>query len=132
LRTGFDPISRSSPRRSGLAFHLYCFSPLIENAIKYAVTPSEEGADIWINATQEGQAVRLEVADNGKGDGSALSASPSTGVGLANIRDRLAQAYGAAHGFSTRQNDQGGFSVVIEFPTKPEKPTHDHPHRARR
>jgi LytS/YehU family sensor histidine kinase len=90
--------------------------PLIENAIKYAVTPSEEGADIWINATQEGQAVRLEVADNGKGDGSALSASPSTGVGLANIRDRLAQAYGAAHGFSTRQNDQGGFSVVIEIP----------------
>src|SRR5215216_4934070 len=33
--------------------------PLIENAIKYAVTPSEEGADIWITATREGQAVRI-------------------------------------------------------------------------
>ena len=90
--------------------------PLIENAIKYAVTPSENGADIWINATREGQAVRIEVADNGDGDGAALATGPSTGVGLANIRDRLTQAYGAAHGFATRQNDQGGFSVIIEIP----------------
>ena len=28
--------------------------PLIENAIKYAVTPSEEGADIWITAHARG------------------------------------------------------------------------------
>ena len=90
--------------------------PLIENAIKYAVTPSENGADIWITASREGQAVRLEVAYNGNGEGADLAASPSTGVGLANIRDRLAQAYGAAHGFTTRQNDQGGFSVILEIP----------------
>ena len=80
------------------------------------MTPSEAGADIWIKATQEGQAVRLEVADNGNGEGADLSASPSTGVGLANIRDRLTQAYGAAHGFTTRENDKGGFSVIIEIP----------------
>ncbi|HEY1144613.1 MAG TPA: histidine kinase [Sphingomicrobium sp.] len=90
--------------------------PLIENAIKYAVTPSENGADIWINASREGQAVRIEVSDNGNGEGADLAASPSTGVGLANIRDRLTQAYGAAHGFQTRQNDQGGFSVIVEIP----------------
>ena len=80
------------------------------------MTPSENGADIWINATREGQAVRLEVADNGSGEGSDLAASPSTGVGLANIRDRLAQAYGAAHGFTTKKNERGGFSVIIEIP----------------
>ena len=90
--------------------------PLIENAIKYAVTASENGADIWIRASREGQAVRIEVADNGDGDGAAVSSSPSTGVGLANIRDRLGQAYGAAHGFTTRKNEQGGFSVIIEIP----------------
>jgi two-component system, LytTR family, sensor kinase len=90
--------------------------PLIENAIKYAVTPSEDGADIWITAHREGQAVRIEVADNGDGDNAALAASPSTGVGLANIRDRLSQAYGSAHGFTTRKNEHGGFSVIIEIP----------------
>jgi hypothetical protein len=91
--------------------------PLIENAIKYAVTPSENGADIWITATREGQAVRIEVADNG-GDaaGSDIAASPSTGVGLTNIRDRLSQAYGGSNRFETKENEQGGFSVIIEIP----------------
>ena len=90
--------------------------PLIENAIKYAVTPSEKGADIWIIAKREGQAVRIEVVDDGDGSGSEIAASQSTGVGLANIRDRLSQAYGGAHRFDTRQNEQGGFSVIIEIP----------------
>ena len=90
--------------------------PLIENAIKYAVTPSENGADIWITANRQGQGVRIEVADNGSGEGGDLAASPSTGVGLANIRDRLTQAYGPAHGFTTRENDKGGFSVILEIP----------------
>jgi sensor histidine kinase YesM len=90
--------------------------PLIENAIKYAVTPSETGADIWMTARREGQGVRIEVADNGQGEGANIAASPSTGVGLANIRDRLSQAYGAAHSFTTRTNEHGGFSVIIEIP----------------
>jgi sensor histidine kinase YesM len=90
--------------------------PLIENAIKYAVTPAENGADIWLTAMREGQAVRIEVADNGNGHGAELAASPSTGVGLANIRDRLSQAYGGAHRFETKENDRGGFSVILEIP----------------
>ena len=91
--------------------------PLIENAIKYAVTPSEDGADIWITASREGEAVRIEVADNGNCDGCADAAlNPSTGVGLANIRERLQQAYGNAHGFTSKTNEHGGFSVIIEIP----------------
>jgi len=90
--------------------------PLIENAIKYAVTPAENGADIWLTAVREGQAVRIEVADNGNGHGAELAASPSTGVGLANIRDRLSQAYSGAHRFETKENERGGFSVIVEIP----------------
>jgi sensor histidine kinase YesM len=91
--------------------------PLIENAIKYAVTPSEDGADIWITAGREGAAVRIEVADSGGDSASAeMSATQSTGVGLANIRERLQQAYGNAHGITTKKNEHGGFSVIIEIP----------------
>jgi two-component system LytT family sensor kinase len=90
--------------------------PLIENAIKYAVTPRENGADIWLTARREGEAVRIEVADNGGGDSAGIASTQSTGVGLANIRDRLTQAYGAAHGFTTKTNDKGGFSVIVEIP----------------
>ena len=40
----------------------------------------------------------------------------STGVGLANIRNRLAQAYGDNHLFETRSEAGGGFTVLIEIP----------------
>ena len=59
---------------------------------------------------------RIEVADSGPGDGAGLVSVHSTGVGLANIQDRLAQAYGPAHGFTTRTNERGGYSVIIEIP----------------
>jgi len=95
--------------------------PLVENAIKYAVTPSENGADVWISATRQGKAVRVEVADNGTAAAAqAITATQSTGVGLANIRDRLAQAYGAAHSLTTKTNEYGGFSVIVEFPLQME------------
>jgi len=110
------PHFRIEPETIGARLPSLLLQPLIENAIKYAVTPSENGADIWITASREGHAVRLEVADNGNGAGSEGGGSPSTGVGLANIRDRLSQAYGAAHRFDTRKNDRGGFSVIIEIP----------------
>jgi sensor histidine kinase YesM len=110
------PHFRIEPETIGARLPSLLLQPLIENAIKYAVTPAENGADIWIGAAREGQAVRIEVADNGDGSGSEIAASPSTGVGLANIRDRLSQAYGGAHRFETKQNDKGGFSVIVEIP----------------
>ena len=110
------PHFRIEPETIGARLPSLLLQPLIENAIKYAVTPSENGADIWITAAREGHAVRVEVADNGNGEGAELAASPSTGVGLANIRDRLSQAYGSSHRFQTRQNEKGGFSVILDIP----------------
>ena len=91
--------------------------PLIENAIKYAVTPSEEGADIVLQAQLVGQNVRIIVSDSGGGLNPDISVpTPSTGVGLTNIRDRLAQAYGEQHRFDTQDIPGGGFAVTIELP----------------
>ena len=103
--------------------------PLVENAIKYAVSQQEEGAQIRIAARLLGQRLQIMVADTGPGlpgaavggriDPDALPASEkrnSTGVGLANIRDRLAQAYGEDHRFEIRAPADGGFTVVIELP----------------
>jgi two-component system, LytTR family, sensor kinase len=101
--------------------------PLVENAIKYAVTPKEEGADIAIDARRLGDKVLITVSDTGPGaDGSALQpGQSSTGVGLANIRDRLAQAYGADQRFETQTNISGGFSVSIEIPFQTEASSED-------
>ncbi len=105
--------------------------PLVENAIKYGVTPQEEGATISLVAQVVGPRLRVTVADTGPGVrkggaaeiGSALDGHgkryTSTGVGLANIRDRLAQAYGEEHRFEIRSPESGGFTVMIELPFEP-------------
>ncbi|HEU4652093.1 MAG TPA: hypothetical protein VFS49_11835, partial [Croceibacterium sp.] len=40
----------------------------------------------------------------------------STGLGLANIRDRLAQTYGEDHRFEIVTPPEGGFTVIVEVP----------------
>ena len=106
--------------------------PLVENAIKYAVGPQEEGARISLTARVIGDRLRLTVEDTGPGaeeplrletlDPAELRASNeagrpvSTGVGLANIRNRLMQAYGDSQLFETRSEPGGGFTVLIEIP----------------
>jgi len=97
--------------------------PLVENAIKYAVTPQEDGADINVEARLAVDRVQITVSDTGPGliEG-ATRPTYSTGVGLANIRERLAQAYGADHRFEIRSERGGGFGVLIEIPYQTEEP----------
>jgi len=101
--------------------------PLIENSVKYAVSAREEGASISLTARVMGQRLRLSVEDTGPGAPSPGNTSRrfmanepggpvSTGVGLANIRNRLEQAYGSGHLFETRSPPGGGFAVLIEIP----------------
>ena len=124
LRTKFhiDPASEQALLPSLL------LQPLVENAIKYAVSPQESGAEITIATQLVGQNLRITVSDTGPGlptggeDNRVSGVSfdggepVSTGVGLANIRDRLAQAYGEQHRFDTLNPTEGGFAVVIEIP----------------
>ena len=102
--------------------------PLVENAIKYAVSPQESGAEITITAQLVGPMLRITVSDTGPGlqnyaadnrlSGVTFDGGEpvSTGVGLANIRDRLAQAYGDSHRFEILDPPDGGFTVLIEIP----------------
>lgn len=91
--------------------------PLVENAIKYAVTPQEEGADISVSAHRDGDKLRITVSDTGPGKtGATTGKSVSTGVGLGNIQERLNQAYGESAIFETRSSPGEGFSVFIALP----------------
>jgi sensor histidine kinase YesM len=54
-----------------------------------------------------------------------LGPSLSTGVGLANIRDRLVQAYGPDHRFDSRSTPGGGFVVEIEIPYQLDDPNRE-------
>jgi two-component system, LytTR family, sensor kinase len=124
LRTSFriDPVTENALLPSLL------LQPLVENAIKYAVGPQEAGAEITIAAQLVGPNLRITVSDTGPGLQSGSTSNRfagvtfdggepvSTGVGLANIRDRLGQAYGEDHRFETMEPPEGGFAVLIELP----------------
>ena len=100
--------------------------PLVENAIKYAVTPQEEGAEICVRVRLAGERVQIGVSDTGPGlQDRPVRPSLSTGVGLANIRERLVQAYGPDQRFETRSTPAGGFSVEIEIPFQLEDMTRE-------
>ena len=114
------------PRASKARLPSLLLQPLVENAIKYAVTPQEEGADITVSARLVGERVLIAVSDTGPGLIEAKSRpSLSTGVGLANIRERLAQAFGPDHRFETRSNPGDGFSVEIEIPFQLDEPNRE-------
>ena len=122
LRTVF----KVEPAAAKASIPSLLLQPLVENAIKYAVSPQEEGARISLTAQVIGSRLRVIVADTGPGlqaQGSARvsdslsgTRAVSTGVGLANIRDRLAQAYGEDHRFQIDNPPEGGFTVTIEIP----------------
>ena len=93
--------------------------PIVENAIKYAVTPSEDGADIIVDARRMDDRLMITIADTGPGLAGTMSGdsgTASTNVGLANIRERLVQAYGADHRFELADNAPHGLIVLIDIP----------------
>jgi signal transduction histidine kinase len=63
--------------------------PILENAIKYAITPRVEGGAIEVSARSDGGLLRVAVEDDGPGFPSENHASSRKGVGLANARERL-------------------------------------------
>jgi LytS/YehU family sensor histidine kinase len=92
----------------------FLLQPVIENAIKYAVAPSRRPVAITVKATTEGHRLRLIVEDNG---GQAFGALPKggTGLGLANIRQRLRAFYGDAGTLDATATERG-FTVVLGLP----------------
>ena len=91
--------------------------PLIENAIKYAVSPREEGGSIRISAKVHHGKLLFTIADDGPGLGNG-GARPgkSSGVGLANTRERLKQLYGDDQALTLAPNDPSGLVITINIP----------------
>ncbi|MEO8063703.1 MAG: histidine kinase [Pseudomonadota bacterium] len=81
--------------------------PLIENAVKYAVSPSEKGGAIRIEGRARGSMLELAVADDGPGLSANASPGSGRGVGLRNTRERLAVLYEDRHRFVTIDNKPG-------------------------
>jgi len=81
--------------------------PLIENAVKFAVSPSEKGGTIRVEGRARGVMLELAVADDGPGLATGAAPGAGRGVGLRNTRDRLAVLYGERQRIATLDNKPG-------------------------
>ena len=94
--------------------------PLIENAIKYAITPSEDGGTLKISAKVQHGTLVLQLSDTGPGLGNGNGDQKSSGVGLKNTRARLQQLYGETQAFTLAPNEPSGLTITINMPYETE------------
>jgi two-component system, LytTR family, sensor kinase len=75
--------------------------PLVENAIKHGISAKREGGRLWIEGSRQGQSLHLSVMNTGK---NLVDGARAGGLGLRNLRERLALIYG----------DEGRFTLSTE------------------
>ncbi|MEO6278544.1 sensor histidine kinase [Roseateles sp.] len=87
---------------------------LVENAIKHGLEPKAEGGHLKVKAEIVHGKLAVTVADTGLGFGRA--ATSGTGVGLANIRERLQLLHGNRASVTVTENQPSGTVVTITVP----------------
>jgi len=93
--------------------------PLVENAIQHGLEPKIEGGHIRVSARHEQGQLLLEVADTGLGMADASTPTDDgNGFGLAQVRERLATAYGDAASIEVVPAEPTGTRVTIRLPAQ--------------
>lgn len=91
--------------------------PLLENSLRHGMKPGSSAMDLSIAAHRENGSLILQVSDTGSGLGEIEpSGAFGRGVGLSNIRDRLAHLYGDRQQFSIANRPSGGAEVTLRVP----------------
>ena len=85
---------------------------LVENAIKHGIAPQTGGGTIAIRARVDGHVLRIEVRDTGAG----LREASGRGMGLSNVRARLAALFGTGARLVIEPNVPRGVVAAIEIP----------------
>lgn len=121
--------------------------PLVENSIRHGIEPADKPGLVRVSASRKDGRLVLTVEDDGVGlvgsrsdpDGpgnstglrmgltppaprppaDVVGARAGTGIGLANLRDRLQALYGDRHKLELRPRATGGALVRVEIPWLP-------------
>jgi sensor histidine kinase YesM len=88
--------------------------PIIENAVKYAVEPSIEGAEITFKAYKNGTNLVIKISDTGQ----AVKAlqNKGFGIGLQNSRSRLDVMFNGECEVTLAPNQERGNTVTMTMP----------------
>jgi two-component system LytT family sensor kinase len=96
---------------------LLSIQPLVENAVKHGVASRAGTGFVRLTIRADAEGISVEVANSGECDERALT-SAGGGIGLANVRRRLALCYGDETRFRT-QVANGVTTVGFTLPLKP-------------
>ncbi|HVY68810.1 MAG TPA: histidine kinase [Verrucomicrobiae bacterium] len=126
--------------------------PLVENAIRHGIEPAGKAGTVRVSASRKDENLVLTVEDDGVGlpggntdssdpenpaelhpslptsargsPASAVLAKTGTGIGLANLRERLRTLYGARQKLELTPRATGGVVVRVEIPWRPRASSH--------
>jgi two-component sensor histidine kinase len=90
----------------------FIMQPLVENALRHGIAKRTDAGDLEIGARREDDLLVLWVRDDGPGP----SAEMREGVGLTNVRERLATQYGNAASLALASSETGGTLATIRIP----------------
>jgi len=91
--------------------------PLLENSLRHGMKAGSSAMDLSIAAHRENGSLILQVSDTGSGLGEIDPSSVfGRGLGLSNIRDRLAHLYGDRQQFCISNRASGGAEVTLRVP----------------
>lgn len=88
--------------------------PLVENAIKYGVSRAARPVTITIRARRDEERLHISVSDDG--DVIPGDRDKGNGIGLANVRDRLAARFGEKANIRWYRPGSNGFVVELSMP----------------
>jgi hypothetical protein len=91
---------------------------LVENAIKHGIEPSTDGGSVTVAAAARQGMLIVSVTDTGAGLHGG--GQPGQGIGLANIRERLALLYAGRARLELAENEPRGFVAQIMLPLRQE------------
>jgi hypothetical protein len=87
---------------------------LVENAVKHGLAPRSSGGSIHVTAAVHGTLLELAVVDDGVG--LQADAGGGTGIGLYNVRARLATLHGTRGSLQVQANMPSGVCARIRLP----------------
>ncbi|MBJ6760723.1 histidine kinase [Myxococcaceae bacterium JPH2] len=97
------------PGLDQLAVPPFAVQTLVENAVKYAVSPRRAGGSIFVSVSADATRVHLEVRDDGPG----ITGLPPEGHGLDMLMRRLTSTYGPEAAGLSISPGEGGVGACV-------------------
>ncbi len=94
----------------------FLLQPLVENALRHGLARQAGRMRLDVSARVSGEALVVDVCDDGVGLPPGFDVERDGGTGLRNIRSRLQQLYGSAAQLAIEPGPGGGTRVSVRLP----------------